>query len=181
MIHPDKLFGRLGNRLFQMAYIYGKVLDGDIQDIYVQDYTLFNKHANEIKKIFRHEVKVTPVVAIHVRRGDYVGNPFYVDLMQTDYYQRAMAEFPQARFMVFSDDIEYCKASPLFAGCEFYHGDELQDMNKMMSCMGHIIANSSFSWWAAYLAPFSKKIVAPIAWFTDGVDRVKIPPAWKRI
>ena len=52
MIHPDKLFGRLGNRMFQMAYIYSKMLDGEIPDIYVQDYTLFNKHRVKIAQLF---------------------------------------------------------------------------------------------------------------------------------
>lgn len=181
MIHPDKLFGRLGNRMFQMAYIYSKQLDGEIPDIYVQDYTLFNKHRDRIVDLFRGKVEVTPAVAIHVRRGDYVNNPFYVDLMQTNYYERAMAEFPGAKFMVFSDDIEYCKGNPLFFGCDFYHEDEIKDMNKMISCMGHIIANSSFSWWAAYLAPFTKKVIAPLAWYSDGKERTNIPPAWIRI
>lgn len=181
MIHPDKLFGRTGNRMFQMAYIYSKVLDGEIPDIYVQDYTLFNKHREQIAKMLRGDVSCIPAVAIHVRRGDYVDNPFYVDLLKTDYYERAMAEFPQAKFMVFSDDIEYCKGLPIFFECDFYHEDEIKDFNKMMSCMGHIIANSSYSWWAAYLAPFTKKVIAPQAWYSDGVERTKIPSAWKRI
>lgn len=184
MIHIDKLMGRLGNKMFMLAYIYSKMLDGEIPDIYVQDYTLFSKHRDRIADMFRSGVRVvdvTPCVAIHVRRGDYVGNSFYVDLMKTDYYERAMAEFPGAKFMVFSDDIEYCKGNPLFFGCDFYHEDEIKDMNKMMSCMGHIIANSSFSWWAAYLSPFTKKVIAPLAWYSDGVERTKIPPTWKRI
>jgi len=181
MIDPDKLFGRLGNRMFQMAYMKAQELEGNIPDIYVQDPKYFDKYKSQIAQMYRGNVSVTPAVAIHVRRGDYVNNPFYVDLLKTDYYQRAMAEFPQAKFLVFSDDIEYCKTIPLFSQCEFYHGTELEDMNKMMSCMGHIIANSSFSWWAAYLSPYSKKIVAPKSWYNDLVERTKCPNTWTRI
>ena len=53
----------------------------------------------------------------------------------------------------------------------------------MAGCKGHIIANSSFSWWAAYIAPQEGKVVAPSAlnWHPDGVERTKCPKEWVRI
>lgn len=191
MINPDKLFGRLGNRLFQMAYIYAQQLDGYVPDYYVQSDEYFDHHKEEIKKLFGTDIQPIDQVAIHVRRGsnpsnpdepNYSENPFYVNLYSTDYYERAMAEFPDAEFLVFSDDIEFCKAQSLFKDCEFSEGnDEVTDLNLMAGCKGHIIANSSFSWWGAYLSPFTKKVIAPKEWFSDRIERVGFPNEWKRI
>lgn len=182
MIHPDKLFGRLGNRMFQMSYIYAQMLKGEIPDIYVQDQKYFEKYEKEIKELFRPGIgRKVDQVAIHVRRGDYVNNPFYVDLTKTNYYKRAMELFPGAEFIVFSDDIEWCKHQVAFMDCEFAEGTELEDMNLMAACKGHIIANSSFSWWAAYLSPYSEKVVSPSVetlWYTDKVIRTNVPSTW---
>lgn len=180
MLDPSIIFGRLGNRLFQMSYIYNQVKKGDIPDIYIQGEEYFKESAEEIKQLYR--VGVTPVnaVGIHVRRGDYVGNEFYVDLMKTDYYQLAMKEFPAENFLVFSDDIPWCRQQKIFAGCSFSEeADVLADFNLMAGCSGMIIANSSLSWWAGYLG--EGKVIAPKAWFTDGVSRVTLPEHWIKI
>lgn len=182
MTHPDKLFGRLGNRMFQMAYIHAQVRDKRIPDIYVQSEDYFKKYAHEIRVMFGRDIGKLDMVAIHVRRGDYVNNSFYVDLTHTGYYPRAMEMFPGETFLVFSDDIEWCKQQPMFRDCEFSEGnDEVTDMNLMASCTGHIIANSSFSWWGAYLSPHSRKIVAPKDWYSDGINRTTCPKKWIRI
>lgn len=181
MIHPDKLFGRLGNRLFQFAFLYAFSKDAKI-DYYFQDPAFFEGYEEDIKKLYRIGIKEKiDMVAIHVRRGDYVNNPYYVDLMETDYYKRAMFEFPDAEFVVFSDDIKWCKQQEVFKDCEFYHKDEIDDMNTMASCVGHIIANSSFSWWSAYISPYTKKVIAPKEWYTDGIERTKLPANWIKI
>jgi hypothetical protein len=183
MIDLSKTFGRLGNSLFQYAFLYACAKRSGI-DFYFQDESFFKDYADEIKDLFGQGIgEKINVVAIHVRRGDYVQNPFYVDLTKTDYYQKAMAEFPNERFVVFSDDIEWCKEQEIFKDCEFSHSDEKTDMNNFASCIGQIIANSSFSWWGAYLSPYSKKIVAPSIenWYSDGEERTKCPVNWKRI
>jgi len=186
MIHPDKLFGQLGNRMFQMAYIYAQSRKGKINDIYVQDPIYFDEYAKEIRAWFGQGVgKRIPQIAVHVRRGDYVGNKFYVDLAETQYYYLAMAEFGDVEFLVFSDDIEWCKKQEIFNGCSFAEGnDSITDMNLMAACEGHIIANSSFSWWAAYLSPYTKKVVCPNikeSWYADKVVRTFVPSSWIQI
>ena len=152
MVQPHKLFGRLGNTMFQMAYIYAQMKRGVIPDIYVQDPQYFDEYRNDIRQLFGQGIGKLDMVAIHVRRGDYVKNPFYVDLMETDYYQKAMDMFQGEDFIVFSDDIEWCKQQSIFKDCEFVQGDEIEDMNKMASCKGIIMANSSYSFWCAYLS-----------------------------
>lgn len=189
MNHPDKIFGRLGNSLFQRLYVYGQMRRGVIPDIYVQDPAYFDDYRGEIKQMFKGEGKIDKV-AIHVRRGSnpinkdepkYCDNPFYVDLMGTSYYQRAIAMFPNDKFLVFSDDIDWCMKQPIFERMSFsVGGSELDDLNDMASCKAVIIANSSFSYMGAYLS--EGKVIAPKQWYTDGNEtRTVLPKEWIRI
>jgi len=180
MLDMDMYSGRMGNRMFQYAYVYSQMRKGIIPDVYVQGEEYFKEFAHEIKAMFATDQKPTDRVAIHVRRGDYVNNPFYVDLMTTDYYKKAMALFPNEKLMVFSDDIKWCEQQPIFRDCYFCEDKNvLQTFNKMASCKAVIIANSSFSWWAGYLC--GGRVVAPKEWHTDGVERTKIPDSWIKI
>lgn len=183
MVNPDIIFGRLGNRMFQGAYLLAQAKRGEIPDIYVQDPAYFEGCKDEILQFYRQDIPpLVEKTAIHVRRGDYVNNKFYVDLTETDYYQRAMEQFTIKEFIVFSDDLEWCKEQEIFKNCQFFtYYDEVKDMNLMAACTGHIIANSSFSWWAAYISPYTEKVIAPKRWYADGVERTKCPPEWVRL
>src|SRR3954469_16819047 len=94
--------GRLGNQMFQTAFIYGLHAQGVIPDIFLQSEKYWEPHKDAIRALYSDGIGTDDHVAIHVRRGDYVGNDFYVDLMADGYYERAMAEFPDAKFKVFS-------------------------------------------------------------------------------
>jgi len=181
-----KFTGRLGNQMFQYAYLYAQAKEGNIPDVYVQDYSYFIKYEKEIRDMFGEEAGFFSLGSIHVRRGDYVNNPFYVDLSKTDYYEKALALFPDKKFLVFSDDPDFAETLfPDKTRFEIVRGNtELEDMNLMASCSVNIIANSSFSWWAAFINPNpARKVVAPSAqnWYTDGVERTKCPDSWIRI
>lgn len=160
--------GRMGNQMFQFAYLYAQVKRGLIPDVYIQDESFFKEYSEEIKKLYGDNIGFTDYVSIHVRRKDYVGNDFYIDLFANGYYERAMSLFPGEKFIVFSDDIEWCKQQEIFKGCAFSEGnDEIEDLNMMASCKSNIIANSSYSWWAAYLNPNPvKTVIAPKDWYT---------------
>lgn len=186
MVNPDNLFGRLGNRMFQMATLYTHAKDSGV-DIYFQDPIYFEKYESDIKNLFGTNIGFLPYVGIHIRRGDYVNNPFYVDLSQTQYYKKALKFFPYEKFLVFSDDPEF--ARDYFPDEKNFQiiegGDELEDLNMLASCsIGIITANSSYSWWAAYLNPNpTAKIIAPSSkhWYSDGLERTKCPDSWLRI
>ena len=181
MIAPWKIFGRLGNSLFQYAFLYSYAKDTDV-DLYFQDPTHFEAHDEEIHDLFSQGVVPIDMIAIHLRRGDYVDNPFYVDLTMTKYYDKAMKEFAGEQFLVFSDDIEWAKR--FFIGNEFEFSEdktELEDLNLMAGCKAIIMANSSFSWWGAYLGDRNKKVIAPKDWHPDGIDRTVCPETWKKI
>lgn len=157
--------GRLGNQMFQWAYIYTQMRKGLVPDTYLQDEKYFHEVKDEIKKLYGDNIKDMPYVSIHVRRGDYVNNDFYIDLFANGYYERAMDLFPDEKFMVFSDDIEWCKEQDVFKDSLFSEGfNEIEDMNRMAGCKAHIIANSSYSWWAAFIS--GKKTIAPKGWYT---------------
>ncbi len=193
MVNPDKIFGRLGNRLFQSAYIYAQMKKGEIPDIFVQDPKFFEEYAEEIKKLFGEGIGYLPYVAIHLRVGGnpinpeepkYSDNPFYCNLSKTGYYIDATNLFPARKFLVFSDDIGFART--YFEGDKFAFDestDAVECLNKMASCDGHIVANSSLSWWAAFLSPHHGKVVAPTVdkWYADCVDRTVCPPEWIRV
>ena len=191
MINPDILTGRLGNKLFQIAYLYSQVKDGMIPDWYVQDVKYFEKYEAEIKKLFSDGIGYLPYVAIHLRVGGnpinpqepkYSENPFYYNLSKSGYYIDATNLFPNRKFLVFSDNLEFAKT--YFEGDKFAFDESENDIdsfNRMASCDSQIIANSSFSWWAAFLNPnHSKKVVAPgpDKWFADKLRRVGYPHDW---
>jgi hypothetical protein len=115
-----------------------------------------------------------PIASLHVRRGDYLKYA-NLDICGPLYYEKALACLVSRRevssFLVFSDDIEYCRAtlrlgeaSAVFV--DWNIGEESwQDMAMMSLCDHHIIANSSFSWWGAWLnANVDKVVVAPSIW-----------------
>ena len=183
MIPIWKFSGRLGNQMFQLAYLYNQVKVGNLPDIYVQDEKYFKDVVEEVRTIFSQgSAGYTDKVSLHVRRGDYVNHPFYVNLTETDYYKDAMALFPGEKFLVFSDDIEWCKQHFIGDQFDFYHESEVEDMNMMSSCKHNIIANSTFSWWAAWLnSNPMKRVVAPKAWHPDEIERTIIPQEWTRL
>ena len=167
--------------MFQWAFLYAYAQEHGI-DPYVQDVKYFERYADDIKRMYGAGISlgglgIRNFVSVHVRRGDYVNNPFYIDLTKTDYYQKAMAIFPEEKFLVFSDDIGWCKQQEIFQECQFSEGqNEVDDLNIMASCKNNIMANSSFSWWAAYLNPNPNKIVvAPKPWYADGTERTACP------
>jgi hypothetical protein len=118
-------------------------------------------------------------VALHVRRGDYLKPDVaeFHGVLPLAYYQRAKKKIESvitsAHYFVFSDDIEWCKHHFSFLGhtVTFVATDTLrtwQDMYLMSLCRHHIIANSSYSWWSAWLNKTPEKIViAPENWFAN--------------
>jgi hypothetical protein len=179
MLHPNKIAGRLGNQLFQIAYLSSQAKKLG-RDRYFQDLDLFDEMEEEVKLLFKVGIEPIDMVAVHIRRGDYVGHPLYVDLTLTDYYDKAMKEFIDADFLVFSDDIKWAKE--YFADrddvefCE--EEDPVKALNLMAGCKGVIMANSTFSWWAGRLS--TGKVIAPKQWFKNG-DTINLLDIWQKI
>jgi hypothetical protein len=170
---------------------------------YFQSEQYFAKHADQIRRDFeflepakgRNEgvlerIRNSRSVSIHVRRGDYVtlaaANQFH-GLMGVEYYDAGVNEIISKTlsthtYFVFSDDPQWARKNLRFPGeTEFIDWNTgssgFEDLRLMSNCEHHIIANSSFSWWGAWLNPSPSKIViAPKFWFNDNSDQSDIVP-----
>ena len=106
-------------------------------------------------------------MSIHIRRTDYIGNPLHDNICTLEYYKSATylikKNIKDPIFFVFSDDIEWCTKNLFINDAIFIEGNinknSYKDMQLMTACKCNIIANSSFSWWAAWLNSYEKKIV----------------------
>lgn len=125
-------------------------------------------------------------VAIHVRRADYLSMSRSFAVLPVDYYRAAIKRFePGTHFAVFSDDPAWCRTALSGDNVEVVAGNPgYADLYLMAACRHQVIANSSFSWWAAWLNENpEKRVIAPATWF--GPDLVKandtrdlLPPEW---
>jgi hypothetical protein len=154
---------------------------------YFQSRKYFEKHEDIIRKQFtpsqeienklyrKYYPSLSPqLCAIHVRRGDYVDLAYYHQI-KMDYYEKSMLEINQKtgikHFMIFSDDIAWCKEN--FTNPEYQYtfmedNTDWEDLILMSCCRHQIIANSSFSWWGAFLNRNPDKIVIfPEKWFGE--------------
>jgi len=157
---------------------------------------IFKSEPSSKNKVLLEQIKSTNSVSIHVRRTDYVSdketNEFH-GVIGTEYYRAAIVLLSQKvknpRYFIFSDDISWCKINLKFikdAVFVDYNKDDksFEDMRLMSKCMHNIIANSSFSWWGAWLNNNPNKIViAPKKWFNDPTVGVKdrVPKGWLKI
>lgn len=164
---------------------------------YFQSYKYFDEYKNLIYQYLtpNFETNEFPknAVSIHVRRGDYLNLSHIHSILTEEYYKEAMSFFPDKRFLVFSDDIEWVKYCGWFDHelCYFVEQvrkeyltapQELMDLFYMSRCDSNIIANSSFSWWAAYLNNHQDKIVvAPKVWVNDEDRNDRLPEKWVKL
>ena len=135
----------------------------------IRSYLIFKDQIQQVAISLFPKVRY-PVVAIHVRRGDYIYQQQYHPVCSLEYYQAALSNFTDQNytFVIFSDDIRYCRE--IFGSSEnlvyLNNSDPYVDLCLMSMCDHNIIANSSFSWWGAWLNKNKqKKVVAPKQWF----------------
>ncbi|WP_337933061.1 alpha-1,2-fucosyltransferase [Hallella sp.] len=134
-------------------------------------------------------------VSIHYRGGDYVNHPTFGGICDVDYYKRAIAQIapcmrPGTLVAIFSNDIATCKEHlcPLLKDCQVVFVDWNQgadshlDMRLMTACQTNIVANSSFSWWGAFLNQRKDHVVvAPKRWTRNGQTAQRCLPDWLRV
>ena len=167
----------LGNSYFQSEK-YFKKFEGTVRSALEFTEDVKEKAQAIVHSPFQNQRSV----AVHFRFGDYVGNSFYSQLWETDYYEKALwhinrtmgpAEIP-CKYYIFSDDtkraievVSKFKNPPLFGDVTHVYGyPDIQDLCTMSQCDKIIMANSSFSWWGAYLGK-KKQVIAPKEWFSE--------------
>jgi hypothetical protein len=180
-------------------------LDGYFQsEEYYQGKETMIRNLFEFPNIFNMQLadisllmETSNAVAVHFRRGDYVDDPVVSsihNLCTLDYYSKAFQLMKERlndpHFFIFSDDIDWvkCKVAGWEHQITFVKAEKVYpswvDMKLMSRCKHHIIANSSFSWWGAWLNTFPLKVVvAPELWFNhNSIDTKKlVPNTWIRI
>lgn len=122
--------------------------------------------------------KNTESVSLHVRRGDYLNEPLLKGICEDRYYEAAMKEIykkvDKPVFFVFSNDIPWCREHFTQNNIIFINNNtganSFRDMQLMSLCKHHIIANSSFSWWGAWLGAKNGITIAPKKWFNGVTD-----------
>ncbi|MCE1235669.1 MAG: alpha-1,2-fucosyltransferase [Hyphomicrobiales bacterium] len=167
----------------------------DVADRIRADFALVRPMTAHRRAVF-DAIEGSESVSVHVRRGDYVTNPAAAAFHGTcslDWYERSVAVAAEGmsapRFFVFSDDPDWARANLRLPGAaEFVERSadrrDAEDMHLMAACRAHVIANSTFSWWAAWLDPRPDvRVVAPRRWFAGGdLDtRDLIPDRWIRV
>ncbi len=177
----------------EIPYNADLLLNGSFQsDKFFKDFkneiiNLFHldpNHINLIKKVIGFGSR--PYTAVHVRRGDYLNNPSFHQPCDIQYFNRAMEIIGESNFIFLSDDMDWVKTN--FSGNNIIYSpftDDLSDFLLMTICDNNIIANSSFSWWGAYLnSTPDNKVIAPIQWFgPSGHQDTQdvIPENWLKI
>ncbi len=163
---------------------------------YFQSYTSLQHHEKTIRELFLQGLKPllksykpsTEFVGIHVRRGDYLKPPYsdVLPLQPLSYYEKALQNFnlQEKTFLLFSDDIEWCMSQELFRNLPHKifvdEPDECKTLATMTLCHGGFVcANSTFSWWGAFLGAYSLRspVIAPKDWFKGGVGNL-FPSEW---
>jgi hypothetical protein len=133
----------------------------------VREEFIFKSEIQERANNWIKDYKQYNLVSIHIRRTDYVNIPNHHPLCSLDYYKKAITEFPGSYFMIFSDDIEWCRENLLIENAVYVDtGNDFVDLCIMSMCNDNIIANSSYSWWGSWLNinPI-KRVIAPKIWF----------------
>lgn len=166
-----------------------------IADLIRHDLRLKNPLPSALQAL-ADQIQATNAIAVHVRRGDYVSNPIttaYHGVCSVQWYADAaklmLQRVDNPTFFVFSDDYAWVRENIAFDAPTVFippspDGQECNDLYVMSLCQHHIIANSSFSWWGAWLnANPNKIVIAPQQWFAAGKHDTKdlIPPSWIRL
>ena len=132
-----------------------------------KDFTFKDEIKDECDDLIK---QFTNPIALHIRRGDFIWNNKNHPPLSLDYYKSALQLFDSDReVIIFSDDTEWCKEQELFVDDRFAvaeGGDQFYDLCLMSMCDDFIIANSTFSWWGAWLGNRGK-VIAPKRWFGE--------------
>lgn len=172
-----------------------------IMDGYFQNTKYFSDSKDDLIHFFNinydkceilNNIKNTESVALHIRRGDYVNNSKTNQIhgiCNLEYYNRALSFFSDHKYIIyiFSDDIEWVRKNIKLTNQHHFISEntesDFQEFILMKNCKNFIISNSTFSWWAAWLANnHNKKVICPKNWFKDEnlnqLSKSLIPQDW---
>jgi hypothetical protein len=188
---------RSNSSIAEPYFHYWPEINNVPQDCYLVGYWQSEKYFKDVTSVIRSDftfkeplvkqnaavakqINQVNAVSLHVRRGDYASNSRTTathGLCSLEYYSNAIKyvaeRIEEPVFFIFSDDVEWVKENlKMKLPCRYVEHnqgmDSYNDMHLMSLCQHHIIANSSFSWWGAWLNPNQDKlVVAPKRWFVN--------------
>jgi hypothetical protein len=182
-LSPPEGAKRIYIRGYWQAYGYAHAIETELRE----DFRLLCPASGRNREMLGRIQSIKTTISIHVRRGDYLNVGI---CLGASYYERAISymseRFPEATFVFFSDEMEFVRGSIDKPEKAIYvdgnsEDTAYEDLRIMSACTHHIIANSTFSWWGAWLDPkASKVIVAPKNWGNEGNQGVSelLPPGW---
>lgn len=185
----EKLFDNCPDNVSLYGFFQSEKYFKHISDVIKKDFTFLDEHLNPCKEFIEQFDGQEPIM-LHVRRGDpnlidprgfkwaYVNCSDQHPVQSLDYYERALQEFSDNQpVIVFSDSVDWVKEQEFFFGDRFFISEPqykyddgsflpYTDLCLMSLCSHAIIANSSMSWWGAWLQSNpNKKVIAPKMWF----------------
>lgn len=155
-----------------------------IRDIILEDFKT-KKELTKRAKEYLYKIENTQSISLHVRRGDYLKHP-EIGVLSLEYYKNAvnyiLTEVKNPIFYVFSNDLQWCLENFSFIENKVFveNTTEIDDITLMTKCKHNIVANSSFSWWGAWLNQNKNKmVIAPKKWMAKNPNNYKwIPKSW---
>jgi hypothetical protein len=166
------------------------IIDGNVKLVgYFQSEKYFIEYRKKILELFEiddstnlylstkyHNLIFENCCSIHVRRGDYIRFQNHHPIQSIDYYKKSINIIGEDKtYLVFSDDITWCEENFVFLKNKIFISNNLdyQDLYLMSMCKDNIIANSTFSWWGAWMNKNeNKKVIAPKKWFGDSYSNL---------
>lgn len=192
-VHPD--FYDIKDNTYIEGVFQSEQYFKDFEEEIRKRFTFKTQPAGENLTLLK-KIETVNAVSIHVRRGDYISNPETQKIhgvCDLDYYRRAIEligdKVESPYFFLFSDEPEWVQQNLVlkhpFEVINHNSGENsFEDMRLMSTCKHHIIANSSFSWWGAWLnSNKSKVVIAPKEWFADKQHDTSdiIPENWLKV
>ena len=164
------------NVVYLDGYWQNELYFKDIRELLLPELTS-SSSISDLGCAYLESIKNSNSVSLHVRRGNYL-NTKNINVLDIDYYMKAAdyirKNVAKPTFYVFSDDLEWCKNSLGFLEDCIYVDrtqTDVDDLKLMSFCRHNIIANSSFSWWGAWLNQNPKKtVIAPKGWLLNDPD-----------
>lgn len=166
----------------------------EIESIIRKEFTLKDPLSPSAQTYADQITQIQDAISIHIRRGDYVSNSSankYFGTCDLTYYERAISKIKESitspNFFIFSDDIEWVKEHLKIEGAVYVSNPNLSEYEElilMSYCAHNIIANSTFSWWGAWLNQNPNKIViAPQKWLNTDISKQPdiVPSTWIKI
>lgn len=162
----ENIFNNCPDNVDLYGYFQSEKYFKHIEDEIRKDFTFDSGLIESCRELVDGEIGSNEAISLHVRRGDYLHLQSFHPTPSIEYYTEALKMFPVVPVFLFSDDPDWCMRQDLFSDDRFLVSKNSVDFDLclMSMCKYHIIANSSFSWWGAWLSK-SKEVVAPKVWF----------------